>query len=108
MKSTLASPLEFAASLILAAVCILMLCSCTDVTVATRTKADGSTTKVAHIGSALTRSKARVLKITMPDGTVLEASGDNDETVAPRMSMMGGLIGKGIDAVPGVANAFKK
>ena len=63
------------------------------------TRADG--TRIATLGGSLaTRSKARNLSLTLPDGTVLTSSGDNDETVVPRMSMMGSLIGKGIDATP--------
>jgi hypothetical protein len=63
------------------------------------TRTDG--TRIATLGGSLaTRSKARTLSLTLPDGTILTSSGDNDETVVPRMSMMGSLIGKGIDVAP--------
>lgn len=63
------------------------------------TRPDG--TRIATTGAKLgIRAKAQIARVILPDGTVLEQSGDSDGTGIPRASMTTGLMGKGIDAAP--------
>ena len=101
----LASAGEFITAVILIVLAVSLLSSCTVEPFIVVTKSGNHITSLG--GSVATRSKAKTRSITTAAGDTLTSSGDHDETVVPRMSATGALIGKGIEAIPPVVRAIK-
>jgi hypothetical protein len=92
-----------------AAIIALSCTSCTQGPQKLVIRPDGTKEYYSTGGSLLTKSKGAYARHVLPDGTVMEhGSRETNEVGMPTMSVVGGLVGQGIQEAGNLGNAALK